>query len=62
MLDAIKRAGRVDESAIRDALAKMDTDAVAGHIKFDENRNPPKHVVIIEIEDGRQEYLTSVNP
>ena len=62
MLDAIKRAGKTNNEAIRDSLKATDLAAVGGQIRFDEFRNPVKSVVIIEIKDGQQVYKTTVNP
>ncbi|MBL8966702.1 MAG: ABC transporter substrate-binding protein [Spirochaetaceae bacterium] len=62
MLDAIKRAGKTDGAAIRDALAATDLGVVSGQVKFDANRNPVKSAVIIEIKGGAQVYKTTVNP
>jgi branched-chain amino acid transport system substrate-binding protein len=62
MLDAIKRAGKIDGSAIREALTKTNIDVITGQIKFDENRNPMKSVVIVGIKDGQQVYVSTVYP
>ena len=53
---AIKAAGSTDHQKVRDALANVEGDYLTGHIKFDENRNPVKSAVIIEVvkgEDGK---------
>ncbi|MCX7774752.1 MAG: ABC transporter substrate-binding protein [Spirochaetaceae bacterium] len=62
MLDAIRRAGTTKGSAIRDALKTTDLNVVSGRVKFDENRNPIKSAVIIEIKNGKPVYRTTVNP
>jgi len=62
MLDAIKRAGKTDGAAIKDAMSKTDLQTVTGHVKFDADRNPVKSAVIIEIKGGKQVFRTSVNP
>jgi len=62
MLDAVKRAGKTDGTAVRDALKATDYQAVSGRVTFDANRNPVKSAVIIEIKDGKQTYKTTVNP
>lgn len=63
MFDAIERAGVAEPSAIRDALAATEGFVgVSGVITFDENRNPVKSAVIIEIVDQAQVYRTTVNP
>ncbi len=35
---------------------------VAGAYKFDENRDPIKAAVILQIKNGQQTYVTTVNP
>jgi len=62
MLDAVKRAGKADGAAIRDALKATDMSVVSGQVKFDADRNPVKSAVIIEIKGGKQVFRASVNP
>jgi branched-chain amino acid transport system substrate-binding protein len=62
MLDAVKRAGKTDGAAIKDALKATDMSLVSGQVKFDDDRNPVKSAVIIEIKGGKQVYRASVNP
>jgi branched-chain amino acid transport system substrate-binding protein len=62
MFDAIKRAGKTDGPAVRDALAATNMDVVSGHIKFDKDRNPVKSVGIFEIKGGKAVYRSGVNP
>ena len=62
-VDAIKRAGSTEGSAIRDALAATQGFVgVSGTITMDENRNPIKSAVIIEIKDQKQVYRATVTP
>ncbi|MGB4572872.1 MAG: ABC transporter substrate-binding protein [Rectinemataceae bacterium] len=62
MVDAIKRAGKTDGAAIRDALKTTNIGVVSGQITFDANRNPIKSAVIIEMKGGKQVYKTTVSP
>ncbi len=64
LVDAIKRAGKIDREAIRDALAATKgLKLVTGTITLDENRNPIKSAVIIGFDsNGNQVYKTTVNP
>jgi len=62
MLTAIKTANSTDGTKIRDALKAIDLQVVSGRVKFDENRNPIKSAVIIEIKGGKQTYRTTVAP
>ncbi len=64
---AIKAAGSTDHQKVRDAMAAVEGDFLTGHIKFDENRNPVKSAVIIEVikaEDGKlkEKYIGNVAP
>jgi branched-chain amino acid transport system substrate-binding protein len=61
--DAIKRAGKIDPAAIRDALAATkDLETVTGKITMDKDRNPEKSVVVLKITGGKAKYETLVNP
>ncbi|HYP87726.1 MAG TPA: ABC transporter substrate-binding protein [Polyangiaceae bacterium] len=61
--DAIKRAGKLEEPAIRDALAATkDYEAVTGKITMDKDRNPEKSVVVLKIDGGKAKYEALVNP
>ncbi|MHB1254765.1 MAG: ABC transporter substrate-binding protein, partial [Dethiobacteraceae bacterium] len=62
LAQAIEEAGSVEGAAIRDALAAISFTGVSGTVVFDENRNPVKSAVIIEIRDGKQVYKATVNP
>jgi branched-chain amino acid transport system substrate-binding protein len=53
MIDAIKRAGKVDSAAIRDALAATkDFQGASGVITIDQNRNARKPLFMLELRDG----------
>ncbi|MDI6870063.1 MAG: ABC transporter substrate-binding protein [Bacillota bacterium] len=64
LFDAIRRAGKADPKAIRDALAKTKGfKGVSGSITFDENRNPVKAAVILQVQkDGSQKFVKKVQP
>jgi branched-chain amino acid transport system substrate-binding protein len=62
LLSAIEKAGSLKGADIRDALKATRINGVTGNISFDENRNPVKSVVILQIKDGQQKYLTTINP
>jgi branched-chain amino acid transport system substrate-binding protein len=61
-LDAFKTAGSIKGSDIRDAIKNTTFLGVAGAYKFDENRDPIKAAVILQIKNGQQMYVTTVNP
>ena len=62
ILDAVKRAGKADGPAIKDALKATDMAVVSGQVKFDGDRNPVKSAVVIEIKNAKFVYRATVNP
>lgn len=63
MIDAIKRAGKAEPKAIRDALAQTkDFPGATGKITIDENRNARKPIVILEIRDGKLLLKDAIAP
>jgi branched-chain amino acid transport system substrate-binding protein len=63
MLDAIKRAGKAEPAAIRDALAgTKDFPGVSGKITIDEKRNARKPIVILELKDGATHLAETIAP
>jgi len=62
LLSAVEKAGSLEGADIRDALKATQFKGATGNITFDENRNPIKSAVILQINNGQQQYLTTVNP
>lgn len=63
LFDSIKRAGSTDPKAIRDAMAATkDFATISGKITFDQNRNPMKAAVILQIKGGKQKFIKAVAP
>jgi len=62
LLSAIEKAGSLEGADIRDALKATQFKGATGNITFDENRNPIKSAAILQINNGQQQYLTTVNP
>jgi branched-chain amino acid transport system substrate-binding protein len=63
LLEAIRRAGSGDPGKIRDALASLKGfEGVTGTFTMDENGDPVKSAVIIQIRGGKQKFLQIVNP
>jgi len=62
LLSAIEKAGSLKGADIRDALKTMKFDGVTGKISFDQNRNPVKSAVILQIKNGKQQYIVTVSP
>jgi len=61
--DAIKRAGAPDHAKLRDALAATkDYKGVTGTISIDKDRNAVKPAVVVKIENGHENYITTINP
>ena len=53
--DAIQRAEKVDGESIKNAMAATtDFKGVTGNFSIDENHNPVKALVVIELKDGKQ--------
>lgn len=63
LVDAIKRAGTTDRVKIRDALAATTNfPAVTGNITIDAQRNASKNAVIIQVRNGKFEFVQSMTP
>lgn len=63
LFTAIENANSLDRAAIRDALAGIDLfEGVTGVMSFDEQGDPVKCAVIIEIVDGAFTYYDSACP
>ncbi len=54
LIDAIRRAGKADPTAIRDALAQTkDFHGASGVITIDADRNASKPIVVLELKAGK---------
>lgn len=63
LADAIKRAGSSDSAKIQKALAETDgLELVSGKVKLDKNHDPIKAAVILEYQNGAQQFKTKINP
>ncbi len=63
LFDSIRRAGKVDSTAIRDQIAKTtDFPGVSGKISIDADRNARKNLVVIKIENGEFKFADLVSP
>jgi branched-chain amino acid transport system substrate-binding protein len=63
LADAIKRAGKTDGPAIRDALAQTkDYEAVTGKITINAQRDADKSAVILKVEGGKFKYIETIAP
>lgn len=61
MIDSIEKAGSTDPEAIKEALKNADFVGVTGPVKFDENGDPSKAAVIMEVKDNQFSYITEVS-
>ncbi len=62
LVDAIRRAGSTHSESLRAALAATrDYEGVTGPITFDQQGDPLKSLVIMEIVDGWPEYLVQMH-
>jgi branched-chain amino acid transport system substrate-binding protein len=63
MIDAIRRAGSDDPTAIRDSLATTAGFAgITGVITLNENRDAVKSAVVLEVKDGKFLFKETVDP
>jgi branched-chain amino acid transport system substrate-binding protein len=63
LLEAIRIAETDNPSAVRDALTKLTNfPCVSGNITFDAFGNPVKSAVILQYQNGEQQYVTQVQP
>jgi branched-chain amino acid transport system substrate-binding protein len=61
--DAVKRAGTTENVKLRDALAATKNfKAVTGTITFDQQRNPTKSAVVLQVKNGRFVFVQSIEP
>jgi branched-chain amino acid transport system substrate-binding protein len=63
LFDAIKRANSTDGAKIRDAIAQSkDFPGVTGKITLDQDRNAVKPAVVLQVKDGKLEYVETITP
>lgn len=62
LLDAVERAGSADRQAVTDALAATETfDGLTGTFSIDEDHNPVKEVLMLQLTNGEVENVEAVN-
>jgi branched-chain amino acid transport system substrate-binding protein len=62
-LDAIKRAGTVEPTAIRDAIAKTSGfQGAAGTVTLDSNGDATKSAFLKSVKGGAFSFQTIINP
>lgn len=63
LADAIKRAGEADSEKVKEALsATKDFAGITGKLSVDENHNAVKSITILELKNGKPNFLTKVEP
>jgi len=63
LADAMKRAGTMDGTKVRDMLAATkDFDAVTGRITINSQRDATKSAVILQVKGGTFKYVETINP
>jgi branched-chain amino acid transport system substrate-binding protein len=63
LFDAIRRSNSTEGPKIRDAIAAtMDYPGVTGKITIDKDRNAIKPAVVLEVKDGKLQYVETINP
>jgi branched-chain amino acid transport system substrate-binding protein len=62
MIEAIKKANSSEPEAIKNALIGMEATLVSGTVKIDADRNPVKSAVILQVNDGKFDFVKKVNP
>jgi len=60
LIAAIDKAGVDDPEKVKDALAGLTWEGVSGRITFDQNHNPIKAAVILQVKDGKINYVATV--
>ncbi|QDE93163.1 ethanolamine utilization protein EutJ [Myxococcus xanthus] len=62
-VDALERAKDLSGPSVRDAIAQTkDFPGVAGTVTLDAQRNAVKSAVVLKVEDGKTQYVTTINP
>ncbi|MBI3893981.1 MAG: ABC transporter substrate-binding protein [Candidatus Wallbacteria bacterium] len=61
--DAMKRAGKADSQALRDALAATkDLKGATGSVTMNKDRNADKNAIVLKVEGGKMKFVESVKP
>jgi branched-chain amino acid transport system substrate-binding protein len=63
LFDAITRAGTTDGAKVRDAIASTkDFSGITGKITLDKDRNAVKPAVVLQVKDGKLQYVETITP
>ena len=63
LFDAIRRSNSTEGPKIREAIAQTkDYSGVTGKITIDQSRNAIKPAVVLEVKEGKLQYVETINP
>lgn len=62
MIAAIQKAGVDNPTKVKDALAALEWEGISGEITLDANHNPIKAAVVLQVKDGKINYVATVAP
>lgn len=62
LFQAIANAGTDDTTKVAEAMAAIKAEAVSGSVTFNEFHNPVKAAVMLQVKDGKINYISTVNP
>ncbi len=62
LLQAIEEAGTDDPAAVAETMESMEFSVVSGNIIYDEQHNPIKSAVILQVSGGEIEYMDTISP
>jgi branched-chain amino acid transport system substrate-binding protein len=59
---SIEKAGSDDPAKVAEAMAAIEIDGVSGNITYNAQHNPVKAAVMLQVKDGKVNYVSTVNP
>jgi branched-chain amino acid transport system substrate-binding protein len=62
LMQAIEEAGSAEPADIAEAMETMNFSVVSGNIAYDEQHNPIKSAVILQVKDGEITFMDTVAP
>jgi branched-chain amino acid transport system substrate-binding protein len=62
LIASIEKAGVDDPAQVKDAMAAIEWEGVSGNITFNEQHNPVKAAVMLQVTGGEIKYVDTVEP
>jgi branched-chain amino acid transport system substrate-binding protein len=62
LFKGMEQAGEADPAMVADALETGEFDVVSGNISYDEQHNPVKAAVILQVQEGEISYVDTIAP